>query len=760
MPKFSKQVLNRWYYSFAIQLLVMHIKKNQVLVLYWLILLGFVTQTLGNRFGIPYLFLDPEYAGIVNGRAFLIMGLGVGAFIMAFNISSYILNSFRFPFLACLSKTFQKYTLNNFILPTTFLVIYVIKIFHFQYVSQLKPVSEILVNIACFLIGVTAIIYSTWKYFLITNKDIYKLFGIEDAESENYEKHRALYKKQNGRAKSKKFGSRNWRVETYISLPLKTTLVRDTSHYQSHMLQSVFKQNHINAAVVELVVFAIFIVLGLFRDYSFFRIPAGASILLLFTMIIMLSGVFRFWLRAWANTAIVGVFLLLNFLSQFETFNPSNKAYGLNYKTVRPEYNLNSIEKFYTDSIIKQDKAQTLLSLENWKKHSTGFGEEKPKMILLAVSGGGLRSALFTFRSMQVIDSILNGQLMTKTKIICGSSGGLIGASYYRALFMESKNHPSPSNISYSENISDDILNAVSFSFTVSDLFLNMQSFNDGNYRYVKDRAYAFEKQLNENTGQLLDKRIRDYFMPELKAEIPQLIISPTIINDGRTVIISSLPASYLLQDYRKNKNDFYSTPDGIEFSHFFENEDALNLKFTSALRLNATFPYIMPAASLPSSPPIEVMDAGIRDNFGIINSLRFLFAFKEWIHDNTSGVVLIQLRDSYKRTQKEESGKNTFIEKLTSPLKNVTGNFLLMHDYNNDNALLTAKVWMTAPLDVVQLEIPEMDEKISLSWHLTEKEKQFIMNSVLNTSNVRSLSKLASVLKMKPLVAEKKPHD
>jgi len=733
----------------------MHIKKNQILVLYWLLLYGFITETFANKFGIPYLFLDPEYMGKVDGRAFMIMGFATGFFIMAFNISSYILNGFRFPFLACLNKTFQKYTLNNFVIPVLFLLIYIIKIFIFQYDKQLKSPGEILVNIGCFLLGVAFVVYTTWKYFLITNKDIYKLFGVQHAESEHFE---TLAARKKGNPRKRRYSSRNWRVETYLSLPIRTKLVRDTSHYKGYMLQMVFKQNHINAAVIEIIVFIIFFLLGLFRDYSFFKIPAGASILLLFTMFIMISGVLRFWLKAWANTAFVGLFILLNFLSQFEIFNQRNRAYGIDYTKNRPDYSLSSIDKQNSKEQVKKDKDLTLIALENWKAKWVKKGIDKPKIVLMSVSGGGVRSAVFTFRSMQMIDSMLNGELMNHTEFITGSSGGLIGAAYYRGLFYEEPQNlrkaDNDINNPYLQNIGKDLLNATAFSFTVSDLFLNMQSFRDGKYKYVKDRAYAFEKQLNDNTHNILDKRLRDYKYPELKATIPIMIITPTIVNDGRTLVIASLPASYMLQHSSSFDSELKAVPDGIDFYNFFKDKDAANLKFTSALRLNATFPYIMPAASLPSNPPIQAMDAGIRDNYGIINTLRFLYAFKDWIKENTSGVVIVQIRDNFKNNKIENVSKNTIYERLTSPFKNVTGNFILMQDYSNDNALVTAKTWVQCPLDYVQFEMPETDEKISLSWHLTEKEKNFINWAAANVENKKSLEKLKNLLSVKGLEA------
>ncbi|MBK8414913.1 MAG: hypothetical protein IPL22_10745 [Bacteroidetes bacterium] len=174
---------DRLIYSFAVQLVVMHIKKNQLLMLYWVILFGFITQSFSKRFGIPYLFLDPEYLGKVDIVSFFIVGIACGVFIMAFNISSYILNSFRFPFLACLSKTFQKYTFNNFIIPALFVLVYIFEIINFQYFSQFKSPLEIAINIFGFLAGIFLIISFTLRYFLLTNKDIYKLFGVEHADS-------------------------------------------------------------------------------------------------------------------------------------------------------------------------------------------------------------------------------------------------------------------------------------------------------------------------------------------------------------------------------------------------------------------------------------------------------------------------------------------------------------------------------------------------------------------------------------------------
>ncbi|MBK7855590.1 MAG: hypothetical protein IPJ79_12425 [Bacteroidetes bacterium] len=260
----------------------MLLKKNQLLLIYWLLLIGFVTSIIGNRFGIPYLFLDAEYMGTVGFISFFITGLAFGIFYMAFNITSYMLNSFRFPFLASLYKTFEKYSLNNSVIPAVFYLVYVICVIRFQMFYQLKSFLESLYCVAGLISGTSIVVFLTIKYFRHTNKDIYKLFGVASAEDESKRVRKISPIRD---SELRKADRKIWRVDTYLVFPFKQKIVRSTSHYKSFMLESVFRQNHINAAVLEMIIFITFILLGLFRDYAIFRIPASASVLLLLQLL-------------------------------------------------------------------------------------------------------------------------------------------------------------------------------------------------------------------------------------------------------------------------------------------------------------------------------------------------------------------------------------------------------------------------------------------------------------------------------------------
>ncbi|MDV7399199.1 hypothetical protein RZS08_47755, partial [Arthrospira platensis SPKY1] len=103
------QRLRRIIYFFPLQLLVLHVKKNHMLLLCWLLLFLYVTGSLGVKYGIPNLFLYPEYFGRVGFFSHAIVGFALGGFIIAFNLYSYTMHGYRFPFIATLARPFLKF---------------------------------------------------------------------------------------------------------------------------------------------------------------------------------------------------------------------------------------------------------------------------------------------------------------------------------------------------------------------------------------------------------------------------------------------------------------------------------------------------------------------------------------------------------------------------------------------------------------------------------------------------------------------------
>ena len=749
----NKPLFRKVFYFFPVQLIFVHLKNNPILIGIWFIILAICTRMVSEKYGVPFLYLTPEYLGEVSFISYAIIGFSIGGFIMAFNISSYITNGHRFPFIATLSRPFLKYSLNNIFWSGTIIIAYLISTFRFSVFEEGRSVLETIIFLSGFLTGISIMIGINFIYFNRTNKDVEKLSG-------GKYKTASKVKPQSNPIKAvlhKKVGWENffnadkeWRVETYLSYSLTIGIARSIDHYDRSMLKQVFEQNHLNAALFEIIVFISIIGLSFGSNIDFFNIPAGASITLIFTMFVMVTSAIHSWFRGWAPAIILILLLGLNFLSQYDFFAPPNKAYGLNYENNPAKFNTENIDKILNTENYQNDSLHTIKILEKWKIKNSRT-EKKPKMVFINTTGGGMRSALWSFCAIQYCDSILNGRLLNQTQLISGSSGGLIGLAYLRELMLRNQRNEILNfhKLDYRKDMAKDILNRLAFYVSVNDMLFRLQTFEDNGFKYRKDRGYAFEEQLNENTKGYLNRRLYEYYLPEYNSEIPMLIINPTIINNGKRLIISPQPISYLsyIKPQKNIKNEYLI--ESLEFSRFFKEQGSDNLRFTSALRMSSTFPYVMPIVHLPSSPEFKVMDAGLRDNFGIKNSIKFLYTFNEWITENTSGVVFIQIRDAKKKPELDKKKNQTFIESIALPLKTVYKNIFLTQDYDHDQIIEYANEWFNGDMEVINLVLNNTKEKqLSLSWHLTESEKKATYNSIHSVNNKKAFKRIEELLK------------
>ncbi|MBL3657464.1 patatin-like phospholipase family protein [Fulvivirga sp. 2943] len=738
-----------------------HVKRNQVLLLCWVILFAIISGNFGNYLGIPYLFLDPVYLNKVSFSSFFIMGIVISGLSVAFHITTYINDGHRFSFIGVISKPFTVFSLNNSIIPFIFLFNYVIYIIQYQVSNEYLSFDSLFINLLGLLSGYSLMLIVLYSYFWFTNKDIFKyvVCKLDEKLKQNIKATRASAMKKLNIAKKKQI-----RVDSYLSLNFEVKGAYESQgFYDRNTILQVFDQNHFNLVIIELFILLILLVMGIFRDYEIFQLPAAASFTLLLTIFIMFAGAFSYWFGSWSGSVALILLLAVNFMVKEGIFNKKYEAYGINYNTKPSPYNLNEIDKLTSAELVNADKQSGREILENWKAKFDP--NTKPKMVLLCASGGGQRAALWTLYSLQVADSLTNGQLMKNSMLITGASGGLIGASYFRELYLLKQEQEIDNLYSkiYFDHLGSDNLNAVIFSLLMNDMFVGFQEFNYKGLKYSKDRGYAFEQQLNKNTGYILDKPLSAYKEPERDSKIPMLIMAPTIINDGRTLYISPQNVSYMMDAsdslYKAEKTN------GVEFLRFLKDQQADSLRFLSGLRMSATFPYITPNITLPSTPPIEIMDAGITDNFGISDAVRFLYAFKEWIAENTSGVVLVSIRDSEKEEPIKKEDKLSLFEKFSLPISSIYQNFQSLQDINNDDRVEYAKSWFSGSIERIDIQyipeeymkenLPKTDslrmenvKRASLSWRLTSREKASLINNINTQSNRAALKKLQLLLK------------
>lgn len=742
-----KQRFRHIYYSFPVQLLILHLRSNHLLLALWVVFFLLVTGALARKLGFQYLFLDAEYLGQVNFWSFFFVGVGFGSFFMSWNLAIYLLSAHYFPFLASLGRPFTKFVINNLLLPLSFVLVYLGITVYFQRYYEGLVFREIFLNAMGFLSGMFVLIVLYALYFQFTNRDI----SYYESRTERPPHLTRAYTPGRRQVDLEyiKLDSTRWRVDTYLSESLEPRLVRSVAHYDTKLLMSIFKQNHLNALVLQLLSMLLLLILGYLIDYRLFRIPAGASLFILASILAALIGAVIYWFGEWSVTVMLTLLLGLNFLTRNDQFNYRNKAYGLNYDTTRAEYSLDRLRQACNSSRIEDDKAQTTAILENWKAKTQ---KDKPWMVILCSSGGGLKSATWSMQVVRTADSLLNGKLLDHTVLITGASGGMMGMAYLRELYLRQQ-QGAPINWHdpvYMDHIAKDLVNSIAFTIVSNDLFIPWAPFEANGYTYYKDRGYIFERQLNENTQGVLDRRLCEYQQPEAEALIPMLYLTPSIVNDARRLIISPQGVSYMMIAPVGQRYPYAVEVDAVDFQWMFREQDADNLRMLSAIRMNATYPYVLPNVHLPSDPGIEVMDAGFLDNYGIVSATRFIQVFRNWILENTRGVLLLQISSSDKVEEITPSGGQGIIESMFNPL-GIAGKVLVIQEFEQDNSLgfmydlLGEERFVQIPFFYRPSENNKLEAAIS--FHITHREKAEVLRAIRHPSNKSSLRKLEQLL-------------
>ena len=735
-------LLKNIFYSFPIQLLILHFRKYQILLVIWAILISTINSGFLENFGADSLFFVPEYMGKVNALSTALVGITMGVFFMSWNITTFILHTKRFKFLATTSKPFLKYCINNSVLPLLFLFFYLFKAVHFNLNKELISVSDIALLVTGFSGGLILSIVFSFAFFFGADRTILRTIAPVISNPNEFKK---SFQTELA-TPSDAFGLK---VTYFISSRFKFSKVRPVFHYSQQFLDAIFKRHHFAAILAIIIAFIFLITVGFFLDIKFFQAPAAASIFIFFAIMVAAIGALTYFLDSWSVLFLIVLILGFNFLFRNEIINPRNKAYGLNYneKTGRPNYDKQSLQQLCTPELIGRDKVNMISILENWKRKQNS---ERPTIILMNVSGGGLRSSTFVMNVLQQLDSITKGNLMNQTFLISGASGGMLSAAYFRELYAERKKSKGINLQSneYTENITEDLLNPIFSSMVSRDLFAPAQKFSIGPYEYLKDRGYAFEEKLNVNTGGIMNKQLRDYVADEKAANIPMIIYNSVITLDGRKLMIGTQPLSFMMKPPAFSTDKSYG-PDAVDFTSLFARQNPGNIRLLTALRMNATFPYVLPNVWLPTNPVIDVMDAGIKDNFGQETSFRFIDHFRDWLINNTSRIIILQIRDRGIDYGQHTIENISMVDMITRPATILEHSWHNFQDFNHSNEYNYLKNSLGDQLHRLTFTyVPSKEEQAAaLNFHLTASEKRDVINSFHSTENQKVLVSLMSLI-------------
>ncbi len=286
---------------------------------------------------------------------------------------------------------------------------------------------------------------------------------------------------------------------------------------------------------------------------------------------------------------------------------------------------------------------------EQWQR-DYGPGT-KPKLVVMATSGGGVRAAVWTAAVLERLDREVGPRFARHLRIITGASGGMVGAGLYAA----DRVHPVAGE-SLAHVLAEDSLWAVMQTFLIRDLPSTFLPFHRDWDRGCSLEAAWHRNAKAKRTG--AKSPWRTTFAELMPAErlgiAPSLIYAPFLVEDGRRLLISNLDLRGIAAE---SAPTLTLTPGGMA-SHavrplsrsaveFFRLFPAAHDRFEvgTAARLNATFPFVSPSVNLPTDPPRRAVDAGYFDNYGVGVLAAWLHRQRDAVRKYCAGVAVVEVR-------------------------------------------------------------------------------------------------------------------
>ena len=589
--------------------------------IFWAMGLGFI----GQGVGVEMIFLSPGEGLPDPVWGAFAWGIAFGIFTTAYHLSTFLLDAHHAGFLLHTGRNFIfLYALNNSLLPLAFLFFYLARYnkLHVDSPSLQAEVIALLLGTAL-VWGLALLYFGRWKLSLRALRALLRTRAVvaQPPRGEAGRPSSGLWLLSGGE-----------RVGYYLSIPGGILAVsRQIPHGAAlRLMESILTRGHLAALILEVIIIGLVFLWGYLQGVTDIYLPASVVVLVVGAMIMMLLGALDYWLKRVGTgfMAFMALFALLAWKIACEARRGS-PVFGLSYDRLWPY-----TPPIWRPEVSDQIAADSALFARILERRLAARNNPRPPFLWVTVSGGGWRSAYWTFLNLYLLDSLSNGRFYQALTGITGASGGLIGATYWRELHLF---HPDrPPRIAEANRLTQDLLNPI-FSSGLLGLLSPNAYWTDTLTRitYPKGRDYAFETHLIKNTNAFHEHRLKDYAPYEENGLTPLIIFTPACLSNSLQLIISPLPLSFLCWADR--------SPVAIELRRLLP---ADRMRITSALRMNAAFPFVLPAVRLPTRPALDIIDAGAIDNLGQSLTLRLLWKQRHFLAARTSKVIWIEIRD------------------------------------------------------------------------------------------------------------------
>lgn len=408
----------------------------------------------------------------------------------------------------------------------------------------------------------------------------------------------------------------------------------------------------------------------------------------------------------------------------------------------------------------------------------------KPKLVIVTSSGGGIRASIWTAVVLRKLEAVLGADFPYHVRLVTGASGGMVGAACYAG----SLRPPTPGILrgepadfaavhggsieEFAERLATDQLDAVAGRLAFADLPGAVSPFPRRG-----DRGRTLEDTWIRCTGgdaSPLARPVQSFAADERLGWRPSLVFTPMMVEDGRRLLVGNIDLAFatrnvgglLLEpssrtidrttiqegdfDLSIHEEDEVFSLSAVEFFRLFPR--AHDFRVATAARMSASFPWVSPAVNLPTLPPRRVVDAGYYDNYGVNLSALWLSKWADWLQENTSGVLVVQIRDRVSQGARTELGVGRApagdslldrlvwhggsqllapgIQAVVTPLSGVSTARNWTMAFRNDEQVDLQDLLFDERVgrDFFRTVVFECPVEVSLTWKLTEREKQVLV--------------------------------
>ena len=351
--------------------------------------------------------------------------------------------------------------------------------------------------------------------------------------------------------------------------------------------------------------------------------------------------------------------------------------------------------------------------LEAWRQRLP-IEPVEPTLVVVAVSGGGIAAAYWTMSCLTAIEERFP-QFPDHVRVVTGASGGMVGAAHYVATLT---GRTGPLAHEFPLHTLRDQIAADSLTPVVRRLVLgDVPSIFDPRRQTKGDRGRVLDETFARNTGNVLGRTVGSLRKGKATGWRPSLIISPMIVEDVTPLIISNLDLPYLK---------------GAEFARIFRGAD---LSLATALRMNAAFPYVTPAVTLPTKPARRVVDAGYLDNYGVGLATAWIGHNSDWLKKHTRHVLLVRI-EAYSKPDPNAQPRgwweriNAGLSFASTPLEGLMASRAAVAADRNEDAIKDLMRWFREQTrrDDAFLDLTltcTQEGQAPLSWYLSRRDRE-----------------------------------